>query len=192
VLPQLRPCDAISPTWNLVSPKPSGGTQAMLANRITIAAFGVLAVASNLVFAADPPADPPPEKGVRLMGMLSEWQYPDTKFHGAEMSDAAVRGIDAIKCKAVLTTPDAFEKVLAFYLQKLNVDATGKNLGAKAAERVTTNRAVSIQDNSEGRPLKLYIIAIDEADTSTTLVLSRSEGEQVTNIAWSNYRQLTP
>lgn len=169
------------------------GTHTMFRNRIAIVAVTVLAIACNLAFAADPPAeDSPPEKGVLLMGMLSEWIYPGSKFHGAVSSDAAVRDISSIKCKAVLTTPDSVEKVLAFYLKQLNVDSTGNNLGGKANERITTNRAVSIQDNSEGRPLKLYIIAIDEADTSTTLVLSRSEGEQTTNIAWSNFRQLTP
>jgi len=124
--------------------------------------------------------------------MLSEWQYPGSKFNGAESSDAAVSDVSSIKSKAVLTTPDSAEKVVAFYLQKLKVDSAGKNLGEKDGERLTTNRSVSIQDNSGGRPMKLYIIAINETGSSTTLVVSRSEGEATTHIAWSNFRQLWP
>lgn len=160
----------------------------MLDNRIRIAAFGALAIACNLGFAIDPPR----KENVTLLGMLSEWQYPGSKFNGAESSDAAVSHISSIKSKAVLTTPDSAEKVVAFYRQKLKVDAAGTNLGEKAGERITTSRSVSIQDNSDGRPLKLYIIAINETGSSTTLVVSRSEGEEATHIAWSNFRQLSP
>lgn len=153
---------------------------------ITISAFSVLAIACQLSLAGDPP----PEKNVTLLGMLSEWQYPGSKFHGAESSDAAVSDISSIKSKAVLATPDSAEQVVAFYRQKLKVDSAGKNLGEKEGERITTKRSVSIQDNSDGRPLKLYIIAINETGSSTTLVVSRSEGEKTTHIAWSNFRQL--
>lgn len=158
----------------------------MLKSRITIAALLVLAMARTYGIAGDPPS----EKGVTLLGMLSEWQYPGSKFHGAESSDAAVSDISSIKSKAVLTTPDSAEKVVAFYKDKLKVDSAGKNLGEKGGERITTKRSVSIQDNSDGRPLKLYIIAINEKGSSTTLVVSRSEGEETTQIAWSNFRQL--
>lgn len=160
----------------------------MLGNRITIAACGVLAITCNLGLANDPSS----ENRVTLLGMLSEWQYPDSKFHGAESSDAAVSDISSIKSKAVLTTPDAAEKVVAFYRQKLKVDTAGKNLGEKEGERLTTKRSVTIQDNSNGRTLKLFIIAINETGSSTTLVVSRSEGEETTHIAWSNFRQLWP
>ena len=124
--------------------------------------------------------------------MLSEWQYPDSKFNGAESSDAEVSDISSIKSKAVLTTPDSAEKVIAYYRDKLKVDAAGRNLGENVGERITTKRFVSIQDDSDGRPLKLYIIAINEKGSSTTLVVSRSEGEESTHIAWSNFRQLWP
>jgi hypothetical protein len=160
----------------------------MLANRIMIAALGILAMACNVGLAGDPPA----EQHVTLLGMLSEWLYPGAKFNGAESSDAAVGNICSIKSKAVLTTPDSAEQVVAFYQQKLKVDAAGKNLGEEDGERITTKRSVSIQDDSDGRPLKLYIIAINETGSSTTLVVSRSEGEETTHIAWSNFRQLWP
>src|SRR5262249_36845686 len=130
-------------------------------------------------------------EGVTLLGMLSEWQYPNATFHGAESSDAAVSDITSIKSKALLTTPDSAEKVLNWYQQKLNVDVSGKNHGKrKEGELVKSKRAVSIQDNSAGRPLKLYIIAVNEGASSTALVISRAQGEDVTHIAWSNFRKL--
>jgi hypothetical protein len=159
--------------------------------RTTLAACVLLALACNLGRAAEP-TEEKEEKPVLLIGMLSEWLYPGCKFHGAESSDAAVAGIASIKSKALLTTPDSAEKVIDFYRDKLKVDAAGRNLGEKAGERITTTRSVSIQENSDGRPLKLFIIAIDEAGSSTTLVVSRADGEASTHIAWSNYRKLTP
>ena len=156
--------------------------------RIGIAAiaFSTVILASSLSVAVDPPA----EKSVTLLGMLSEWQYPGSKFNGAEIGDAAVTGIVSDKSKAILTTSDAADKVLDFYLKQLNVDSMGKNLGEKAAGRITTKRAISVQDNSVGRPLKLYIICVNETDSSTTLTISRAENEETTHIAWSKYRVL--
>jgi hypothetical protein len=162
----------------------------MFKSQIIVIAVAILATAPTFGFAADPA--PEEEKGVTLLGMLSEHLYPGSKFNGAESSDAAVSDIRSIKSKAVLTTPDSVEKVVAFYLQKLNVDNKGKNLDEKPGERITTKRSVSVQDNSAGRPLTLYIIAITEKGSSTTLVVSRCEGEEATHIAWSNWRQLTP
>ena len=124
--------------------------------------------------------------------MLLEWRYPESKFNGAEISDAAVAEISAIKSKAVLTTPDSAEKVMAFYRKKLNVDAEGKNLDEKEGERIKTDRSVLIQDVSGDRPSKLYVIAINGTKSSTTLVVSRTDGDDETRIAWSNYRQLWP
>ena len=125
----------------------------MLRNRIAFAAIGVLTCFCTLALAAEAPS----EKGVTLLGMLSEWQYPGAKFNGAESSDAAVSDISSIKSKAVLTTPDAAEKVVAFYREKLKVDAAGTNLGEKEGERITTKRSVSIQDDSDGRPLSVAV-----------------------------------
>ncbi|MDQ3330751.1 MAG: hypothetical protein M3552_08860 [Planctomycetota bacterium] len=103
-----------------------------------------------------------------------------------------MRDVVAIKSKAVLTTPDSAEKVMDFYRKKLNVDAEGRNLDEQEGERITINRAVLIQDVSGDRSSKLYVIAINEKRSSTTLVVSRPDGDDVTRIAWSNYRQLSP
>ena len=160
----------------------------MFRNRFVAIALGLIAIAFNLSLAVEPQAS----KSVSLLGMLSEWQYPNSTFNGAETGDAAVSGVSSIKSKAILATKDQIEKVLAFYQKKLNVDSTGANLGGTDGERVTTKRSVSIQDNSVGRPLKLYIISINEAGSSTTLTISRAEREETTSIAWSNYRELAP
>ena len=135
------------------------------------------------------------EKPLTLMGLLTEWQYPDAEFHGGRMSDAGVTGIVSIKCKSVLSTSDPAEKVLAFYLTKLHVDAEGTDLDQKGSERVTTDRSVLVQKVSEGDS-PLYVIAVNgpiaENLASTTLVISRPRGEDRTRIAWSTYRQFKP
>ncbi|HJT30737.1 MAG TPA: hypothetical protein VJ783_01635 [Pirellulales bacterium] len=48
---------------------------------------------------------------------------------------------------------------------------------------------VLIQDVSGDRS-NVYVIEINELKSSTTLVVSRADGEGVTRIAWSNYRRL--
>jgi hypothetical protein len=159
----------------------------MLASRIVILAYFVFAVANSGL--AD---ESPPQKPVTLLGMLTEWRYPDSKFNGAQMGDAGVRDVSAIKSRAVLTTPDSAEKVMKYYRTKLNVDAKGKHLDEKEGQRITTERSVLIQDLSAARPCKLYVIAINGPKQSTTLVVSRSDDEAMTHIAWSNYRQLWP
>lgn len=140
-------------------------------------------------------APPKNEKPVTLMGMLMEWHYPDAEFGGGQMSDAGVTGVVSIKCKSVLTTPDPPDKVLAFYLKKLHVNTEGSNLDEKGPERVTTDRSVLVQTVSEGES-PLYVIAINgrvaDQSASTTLVISRAQGDDKTRIAWSNYRQLGP
>lgn len=169
----------------------------MRARRFVLTGLMVLGAACHLSRAGDPPAataeqsvEAPAKEGVTLLGMLSEWIYPESKFHGAESSDAAVTGISSIKSKSRLTTTDSVEQVVEHYRKLLKVDAEGTNLGGKAGERVTTKRAISIQDNSEGRPLKLVVITITEPGDATTLVISRAAGEELTNITWSNFRQL--
>jgi hypothetical protein len=161
----------------------------MRKDKVSLAAIVVFPVACCCLGIAD---DVPPKEQVTLMGMLLEWRYPDSKFNGAESADAAVSEISAIKSKATLTTPDSADKVMAFYRKKLNVDAEGKNLDEKEGERVTTDRSVLIQDVSGNRTSKLYVIAINGTKSSTTLVVSRAEGDDITRIAWSNYRQLWP
>ena len=160
----------------------------MIVGRSSIAALAVAAFFCSFACGQEPP----PAKPVTLLGMMHEWEYPGWEFHGAHTGDAAVSDISAIESKAVLTTSDSADKVFDFYLKKLNVDSEGKHLNEAEGERVTSKRSILVQDASATRPHKLYIIAINEAKSSTTLVISRAEGEPKTYIAWSNYRQLWP
>lgn len=134
----------------------------------------------------------PPQKPISLMGMLSGWRYPECKFSGAEMSDAAVTGVQAIKSKAILTTKDPVDTVLNFYLKKLNVDRAGTNLDQNENERLATGRSVLVQEVTVNDYSALFVVAVNESQSSTTLVISRVKDEALTRIAWSNYRQLSP
>ena len=129
----------------------------MVGKQFTVLAFGACVMACGLALTDESQS----KETVTLLGMLSEWQYPGSEFGGATSGDADVSDISSIKSKAVLTTPDSAEQVVTFYQQKLNVDSRGENLGQKSGERLTTERSVSIQDNSDGRPLKLYIISVN-------------------------------
>ena len=130
------------------------------------------------------------ERGVSLMGMLAEWQYPGSKFNGATASDGGNPTLQSIKCKAVLTTPDPMKKVIEFYAKKLGLSpdpdaraADGKPASAKA-------RSVTVQDDSKGRPLAIHVIVVHQEKSTTTLVISRSKAESETHIAWSHYLRL--
>jgi hypothetical protein len=126
-----------------------------------------------------------------LLGTLSEWKYPGSKMlGGATMSDGGNPSLPDVRCQAVLTTPDPIEKVVRFYSEKVGSPPAngGPNAGAEVKE--ADARAVSIQDDSEGRSVALRVIVVNQADRTTTLVISRANGEKETHIAWSHYRRL--
>jgi hypothetical protein len=164
-------------------------------SRKNVIAFSVFACVAHGLSLADEPqsaVEAQPKKQVSLMGMLSEWMYPESQFNGADTGDAAVSNISAIKSKAILTTTDSVDKVMDFYRKKLNVDNDGTNLSEKEGERITTDQSVLIQDVSVDQQSSLFVIAINGVTSSTTLVVSRADGDDITRIAWSNYRQLRP
>ncbi len=104
---------------------------------------------------------------------VPEWKYPGSDhLDGLSMSDAGMPPMQAIKCEAILTTPDPVDKVVAFYVEKLKKDAA---------------KTISSQDDSKARPVTLRVIVVNRVDTSTTLVISRAEGEKETHIAWSHH-----
>ncbi len=130
-------------------------------------ALAGLFLALSLAAHAAPPGQ------ISLMQTLAAWKYPDSQMpNGASMSDGGSPGIQAVKCAAVLTTPDPIDKVIAFYAEKLGPGEA---------------RSVAVQDDSKGRPVTLRIFVVNRADTSTTLAISRAEGEKETHIAWSHY-----
>ena len=146
--------------------------------------LGGLVIAFALTAASFPaPARSAPEGQITLMQTLAEWQYPGVEMpNGASMSDGGNPAVQSIKCAAVLTTPDPIEKVIAFYADKFKQAEPG----APKAE----GKSVTIQDDSKGRPITLRVFVVNKADTSTTLVISRAQGEEKTHIAWSHYIRL--
>jgi hypothetical protein len=122
------------------------------------------------------------------METLSQWKYPGSNIlGGATMSDGGNPLVQSVRCTAVLTSPDPVEKVIAFYSEKVRVGELPGPQVAKADAKKDEARAVSVQDDSRGRPVTLRVIVVNRVDTATTLVISRAEGEKETHIAWSHY-----
>jgi hypothetical protein len=126
-----------------------------------------------------------------LLGTLSEWKYPGSNLlGGATMSDGGNPLVPDVQCQAILTTPDPMEKVVEFYSQKVGTPTAPAGQNAQAKVKEADAKAVSTQDDSEGRPLTLRVIVVSKADSTTTLVISRGQSEKETHIAWSHYRRL--
>jgi hypothetical protein len=140
---------------------------------------------------AQAPQPNPSSKQMTLMGTLSKWKYPGSKMlGGASMSDGGNPSVPDVKCRAILTTPDPVETVAQFYSEMLKSPpaAGGQPTGADAKEAAA--QAVTIQDDSDRRPVTLRVIIVNRADTTTTLVISRAKDEKETHIAWTHYRRI--
>ncbi len=142
--------------------------------------LAVVAVLSPLPVHAAPPGE------ISLLQALSEWKFPGSNLlEGATMSDGGIPPLQAVKCAAIRTTPDPIEKVVAFYAERLGAgDPPGPPAEKCEAE------SVSVQDDSKGRPVTLRVFVVNQAHTSTTMVVSRAEGERETHIAWSHFIRL--
>jgi hypothetical protein len=51
----------------------------------------------------------------------------------------------------------------------------------------TDGKSVATQDDSEDRPVKVRVIVVNRANTSTTLVISKATDEKETHISWLHY-----
>jgi hypothetical protein len=133
------------------------------------------------------------EEPLRLMPMIAEWQYPDSKINGASMGDAATvnrsgrRTVPSVLCKTVLTTKDPMAKVIEYYKTKLNQGADSKTTKSDDKSGTESGRSVMFHDDSHDRPLGIQIIIVNTDKSSTTLVVSRAETESETHIAWTHY-----
>ena len=152
----------------------------------TLACASLITVLANAAFchAAEP---------LRLMPMIAEWQYPDSKFNGASMGDAATvnrsgeRTVPSVLCKTVLTTKDPMAKVIEYYKTKLKQGTDSKTTKSDDKSGAESGRSVMFHDDSQGRPLGIHIIIVNTDKSSTTLVISRAETESETHIAWTRY-----
>jgi hypothetical protein len=154
-----------------------------MARTMVLAALGLTLVSFVATHAETQPAQgADTEPRVTLLGTIAEWQYPGSKMpNGASIADGGNPTIQDLKCQTVLTTPDLFDKVVAFYFKKLGIAPDGATPANGDAV------AIINQDDSKGRPLSLQVISIQKAEMSTTLVISRGENEKETHIAWSQY-----
>ncbi len=143
-------------------------------------------VGLGTVWASPHTSDAAPRGEVTLLGTLAEWKYPGSDFGGGSMSDGGNRRLQSVKCQAILTTGDSVEKVTKYFSEKF---VSGPQ-DAKTLVKGADAQSVSTQDNSQGRPVQLRVIVVNRAETSTTLVISRAEGENKTHIAWSHYLRL--
>jgi hypothetical protein len=156
-----------------------------------IAVIGFTAIGLANGRAGSPPAKSPARGRVTLLGILAEWKYPGSRMlDGASMSDGGNAQVQSVKCQTILTSADPVEKVVAFYSKKLGITQSNGPRDAGSEVKVAEARSVSAQDDSQGRPLRLRVIVVNQAESSTTLVISRAEGEQETHIAWSHYLRL--
>jgi hypothetical protein len=159
--------------------------------RMILLALGAPAISA--VFLAAPrlsPAQATPPARMTLLGTLSEWKYTGSNLlDGASMSDGGNPLVPDVRCQAILTTPDPIEKVFKFYSEKFGTPPASVRQDARAGVKEADAKAVSTQDDSEGRPVTLRVIVVSKADATTTLVISRAKGEKETHIAWSHYRR---
>ncbi len=130
------------------------------------------------------------QQSVSLMSILIEWRYPDSTFNGATMADGGNPEFQSIKCKAVLTTADPLTKVIEYYAKKLDITPKPRNSAAEGDAKPVQASSITVQDDSDGRPVAIHVIVVNEKKSSTTLVISRAESESETHIAWSHYRRL--
>ena len=115
---------------------------------------------------------PPSFKGktFTLLGELADWKYPNSTMpKGATVSDGGNPEQRSANFKALLTTPDSFEKVVEYYESK--------------SEGIP-GQSVCVQDDTEGRPVAVRSILVNRKDSSTTIVISRADGEKETHIVW--------
>ena len=134
------------------------------------------------------PARGTPPEAMSLMDTLSEWKYPgSTMPDGASMSDGGNPTLQSVKCKALLTTADPIDKVIAYYSEKFETPAKKDD---HVAIKGSDAKSVTIQNDSQDRPVTVRVIVVNKADTSTTLVITRANGEKETHIAWLHYIRL--
>jgi len=152
-------------------------------------AMSAVLLAAPLLSPAQATQATPPAR-MTLLGTLAEWKYPGSKMlGGATMSDGGNPLVPDVRCQAILTTPDAIEKVAKFYSEKVGTPPATGGQNARAKVKEADAKAVYTQDDSEGRPVTLRVIVVTKADTTTTLVISRVKSEKETHIAWSHYRR---
>lgn len=164
-------------------------------NRITRWKIASVCAASLIIGWICSPLESADPKGATLIGTIADWRYPDAEIDGrgkTKMSDAATmrggaRTLPSTRKETIMTTPDSFEKVVAFYVEKFGISDDD----TKRVDAPEGGQSVFAQDDSNDRPFSLRVISVNREDTATTIVISRSKDETLTHIAWSQYGWMT-
>lgn len=143
-----------------------------------------------------------------LLTRVFAWQYPGSELgtpqKRAQMSGGAKydkngnNTVSSVQCKATFATADPADKVLEFYKSKL-VHAFGESRPAQTIEaEEVSGRSVTFQSVDNNRPLAMHVIMVNDtrehegtiaSHVSTTLVISRVQGEDKTFITWSQFQE---
>jgi len=130
------------------------------------------------------------DEPITLLGTVMKWRYPDAEIATSEMSDAATvdadgkRTVPSSVLKTTMSTGDSVDKVLTFYRDLLTRSPTND---AKLGIGPNVGRSVVFSDESEGRPFAFHTVVINTANSSTTLIITRSKDEEQTHITWKQY-----
>ena len=130
------------------------------------------------------------EEPVTLIGTIVKWRYPGAEIGESEMSDAATidadgkRTVPSSVLKTTMVTRDSVDKVLAFYRDLLTRNPTNDE---KIGVGPLVGRSVVFSDESDGRPFAFHTIVVNSANSSTTLIITRGNGEEQTYITWKQY-----
>ena len=130
------------------------------------------------------------DEPVTLIGTIVKWRYPDAEIGKSEMSDAATidadgkRTVPSTVLKTTMVTGDSVDKVLAFYRDLLTRNPTNDG---KLGIGPQVGRSVVFSDESDGRAIAFHTIMVNAANTSTILIITRGDDEELTRITWKQY-----
>jgi len=130
-----------------------------------------------------------------LREAVSDWRYPDAAMPSSGGGSGGNTTGWGEHYTAIMLTPDPIETVVKFYDAKILEVAPFRERLAKSLAGGPNHSfgggdadsGVLIQADSQGRPLTLRVIQLHWPNTTTTLVISRAEGEKQTHIAWSHF-----
>jgi hypothetical protein len=130
------------------------------------------------------------DEPVTLIGTIVKWRYPNAEIGKSQMSDAATidadgrRTVPSTVLETTMATGDSVDKVLAFYRELLTRNQTNDD---KLGIGRQVGRSVVFNDESDGRPFAFHTILVNAANTSTILIITRSDDETLTRITWKQY-----
>lgn len=131
-----------------------------------------------------------------LLGRFASWRYPNCHAVDGTMADAATvdangkRTVPSMVCRVATSTPDPIDKVVEHY-RKLLIDDADPSTPRVGLARDGESVSVTALESSAGRPLTIHVFTVVRDNETSTLVISRAEGEDKTHIVWSQYSRLS-